>query len=84
LDSLLEGNDAVVRQLPSVALDTYSAQQFMQGMPITLAAPVWAADTMLRVWREIDQALLGVAVFDGERLLPKRVMNDVVSIAQSH
>lgn len=84
LDALLEGNDAVVRQLPSVTLDNYAAQQFMQGMAIPLTTPQWPADTMLRVWREVDHGLLGVAVCDGQRLLPKRVMNDVASIAQSH
>lgn len=83
LDALLAGNDAVVRQLPSVQLDNTAAQQFMQGMPITLADPAWAAESLLRVWRESDHALLGVAVFDGQRLLPKRVMNDVASIAQT-
>lgn len=84
LDSLLEGNDAVVRQLPSVQLDGSAAQQFMQGMSIVLQAPLWPAHTLLRVWREVDQALLGVALFDGQRLLPKRVMNDVASIALEH
>jgi tRNA pseudouridine55 synthase len=84
LEALLEGNDAVVRQLPSVQLDSTAAQQFMQGMPIALSKAQWPADTMLRVWREVDHGLLGVAVFDGQRLLPKRVMNDVASIAQSH
>ena len=84
LEALLEANDAVVRQLPSVQLDSTAAQQFMQGMPIALSKAQWPADTMLRVWREVDHGLLGVAVFDGERLLPKRVMNDVASIAQSH
>ncbi len=84
LDELLAGNDAVVRQLPSVALSSHAAQQFMQGMPITLSDSSWPADSLLRVWRETDKALLGVAVFDGQRLLPKRVMNDVASIAQSH
>lgn len=83
LDALLAGNDAVVRQLPSVQLDNQAAQQFMQGMPITLADLVWPAESLLRVWRESDNALLGVAVFDGQRLLPKRVMNDVASIAQT-
>lgn len=83
LDGLLAGNDAVVRQLPSVTLSNYAAQQFMQGMPIILSEPQWPAESLLRVWREIDKALLGVAVFDGQRLLPKRVMNDVASIAQT-
>ena len=83
LETLLEGNDAVVRQLPAVQLSSSAAQQFLQGMSIPLEAAQWPADTLLRVWREVDQALLGVAVFDGQRLLPKRVMNDVASIAHS-
>lgn len=84
LDGLLASNDAVVQQLPEIALPAQSAQQFMQGMPIHLGAAQWPAATMLRVRREVDQALLGVALVDGQQLLPKRVMNDVSSIAQSH
>lgn len=79
LDALLQANDSVVLQIPSVTIDGTDVGRFLSGNPIRMAdvdqPPKHALDEPIRVLRAHDKLFLGIGVRRDGQLAPKRVVN---------
>lgn len=75
MDALLQANDSVVRQMPSVTIDGTDVARFLSGNPVSTALDEHNPEHPIRVLREHDQEFLGIGVWRDGKLAPKRVVN---------
>lgn len=75
MDALLQANDSVVRQMPSVTIAGTDVARFLSGNPVRTALGEHNPEHPIRVLRDHDQEFLGIGVWRDGQLAPKRVVN---------